>query len=103
MNYSSQHGDGNPLLHQTTILIEDCDTGQYQYATVYNSSAGSLYCGTDIAFKPGTSVKIKVANQSVISDVKHYQCEVTWCRELNGGSSAHDYGLGVRIFKVIIE
>ena len=103
MDYSATQRNENQRLHQSTILIEDYDTGHYQYATVYNARGDSIYCGADIAFDPGTRVKIKIANQAVKAAAYHYQCEVKWCRESNGGSSTHDYGLGLRIFKAILE
>lgn len=87
--------------HAATVMIEIRDNGNLHYGTMYNFSGDGMYCGSDFALKPGTTVSIRPARRPFNSAPKIYVGEITRCGELAGDDNSHLYGLGVKIIKAI--
>jgi len=90
---------GVRLNHEATIMIEDCTTGYYHYASMVNFSGDGIYCKSDTALNPGASVNIKIEKVIYKSAPNSYIGEVRWCKELDRNDSSHAYGIGIKVFK----
>ena len=91
------------LAYQSTVMIEDRNSGHYYYATMYSFNGDGMYCRSDVALTPGASVNIKIENTPFKSAPKKYSGEVRWCKRTNGHDSSHFFELGVKIFNAIHE
>lgn len=50
------------LVYEAALKIENCDSGTYAYGRMYNYGAGGIYFESDVAFQPGTQVRIDIEN-----------------------------------------
>lgn len=89
------------LPYQSTVMIEDRNTGHFCYATMYSFNGDGMYCRSDAALPPGASINIKIENTPFKSAPKNYSGEVRWCKRMNGHDSSHYFELGVKIIKAI--
>ena len=89
------------LNHKATVVIESQDNGDLHYGTMYNFSGDGMYCGSDIAQKLGTAIKIRLGSRPFNSAPKMYLGEIKRCEELKDDDNSHIYGLGIKIIKAI--
>ena len=83
------------LVYEAALKIENCDSGTYAYGRMYNYSAGGIYFESDVAFQPGTHVRIDIENPSDGLNLGHLLGEVKWCEEIAAAVVLYDYGIGV--------
>ncbi|MGD2186083.1 MAG: PilZ domain-containing protein [Desulfobacterales bacterium] len=83
------------IVHEAAIIIEKCDSETYTYGRMYNYSAGGIYFESDVAFQPGTQVRIDIENPSNGLNSDHLFGRVKWCEEIAAPVVLYDYGTGV--------
>jgi hypothetical protein len=82
--------------NKSTIILANEHFDHFYYAQVLNFSSGGLYFKSDVAFKPGTKVRIQFENQPFQSGPKTLSSVVRWCRELYEYDSDYNFGVGVK-------
>ena len=87
--------------HAATVMIEIRDNGNLHYGTMYNFSGDGMYCGSDMAIKPGTVVTIRLDSRPFNSAPNVFFGEIKRCEELEGDDNSHLYGLGIKIIKAL--
>ncbi len=81
--------------HEAPLIVEKCDGETYAYGRMYNYSRGGIYFESDIAFQPGTCVRIEIEKSQNNLAANHYYATVKWCREISAAVVLYDYGIGV--------
>jgi hypothetical protein len=51
---------------------------------------------SEVAFKPGTPIIIRIDTQPYKSAPKTYRSVVKWCKEVDDGSTSYTFGIGVK-------
>jgi len=87
--------------YEASLKIENCDSGTYTYGRMYNYSAGGIYFESDVAFQPGTRVRIDSAKPGHDLFTDHLSAEVKWCREISAAVVLYDYGIGVEFDRLM--
>ena len=87
---------GIRIEHKSTALIEDEFGGYFSYGQISNYSDGGVCFLSDVVFKPGTKVKIKLDNLPFKTAPKSYFGIVKWCKELGDDDSQYLYGVGLK-------
>jgi hypothetical protein len=82
--------------HKSTIILANEHFDYFFYAQVYNFSSGGLHFKSDVAFKPGTKVRIQFENGTFQSGPKTLSSVVRWCRNLSEYDSDYNFGVGVK-------
>ena len=82
--------------HRSTIILADEHFEYFTYAQVFNFSGGGLYFKSDVAYKPGTKVRIQLDDSPFRSGPKTLSSVVRWCRELTEYDSDYTFGVGVK-------
>jgi hypothetical protein len=82
--------------HEAAVIIENCDSATYTYRRMYNYSAGGLYFESDVAFQPGTKVRIGLETPSSVLGSDTFIANVKWCKEISAAVVLYDYGMGVQ-------
>jgi len=83
------------LAYEAAVKIENRDSGSYTYGRMYNYSAGGIYFESDVAFQPGTQVRIDIEKPSSRLITDHFIAKVKWCQEISAAVVLYDYGIGV--------
>ena len=89
------------FVYESALKIENCDSGTYTYGRMYNYSAGGIYFESDVAFQPGTQVRIEIEKPAAGLDADHLMASVKWCREISAAVVLYDYGIGVELDRPI--
>ena len=82
------------------------NTNKYSQAKMLNYCEGGLYFESELAFKPGTSIYIRIETfllEGSESPLRHgfrttTLGEVKWCREISGTES-YNFGIGVKYYE----
>ena len=101
MDETDEHRNSSRLKRTATVMIENRESGNLFYATMYNFSGDGMYCGCDFALKKGTEVAVKLDNPPFKSAPRVFVGEIRRCEELTGSGNSHIYGLGIRILKAV--
>jgi hypothetical protein len=86
---------------EAAVIIENCDSATYTYGRMYNYSAGGLYFESDIAFQPGTKVRIGLEKPDDFLGPDHLMASVKWCAEITAAVVLYDYGIGVEFDRLM--
>ena len=89
------------FVHEAALKIENRDSGTYTYGRMYNYSAGGIYFESDVAFQPGTQVRIDVENPGNGLDTNLLTAKVKWCQEISAAVVLYDYGIGVEFDRLM--
>ena len=89
------------VAHETAVIIENCDSATYTYGRMYNYSAGGLYFESDIAFQPGTNVRIGLEKPASVLGADYLIASVKWCKEISAAVVLYDYGIGVKFDRLM--
>lgn len=84
------------FLHRTTVILEDADSGSWSYAQTKDLSDDGMSLESEVAFRPGTRLIIKINTQPFKSAPETYSSVVRWCKENADDKSMHTYGIGVK-------
>jgi hypothetical protein len=82
--------------HKATVILEETRSGAWSYAQTKDFSNDGMLLESQVAFKPGTRINIKVDSSPFKSTAKIYKSTVTWCKELGDEGSILTYGVGVK-------
>ena len=81
--------------HQLTALIEDPLSGYLAYAQMVNFSGDGMGFESDVAFKPGMRLVVKLEKPIFNGCGKTYNALLIWSREKNGDDSKYPYEAGL--------
>ncbi len=85
--------------HNSTILLEDEQSGSFSYGKIHNMSGDGMYFETEFAFKRGTRVKFSLDNPPFKSCPRNYHGIIKWCKALgDDNNSNYAYGIGVEFY-----
>jgi len=87
--------------HEAAVVIENCDSDTYTCGRMYNYSAGGLYFESDVAFQPGTKVRIGLEKPGSVLGSDHLIASVKWCKEISAAVVLYDYGIGVEFDRLM--
>jgi hypothetical protein len=89
------------FVYEAALKIENCDSGTYTYGRMYNYSAGGIYFESDVAFQPGTQVRIDIEKPSNGLDTVPLTAKVKWCQEISAAVVLYDHGIGVEFDRLM--
>jgi hypothetical protein len=84
------------FLHRVTVIIEDANSGVLSYAQTRDLSDDGMLLESEVAFKPGTKLNIKIDTQPFKSAPRTYSSVVRWCKEIADEKFKHNFGIGVK-------
>ena len=82
--------------HRVTVILEDANSGAFSYAQTKDFSNDGMLLESEVAFKPGTRLNIKIDTQPFKSAPKTYRSVVRWCKEIADEEFKHSFGIGVK-------
>jgi len=87
--------------YEIPVIIEECATGIYFNARMYNYSLQGMYFESDLSLLSGTRVNVWLSNSagSSLPDINF--AEVRWCEEIIGAVVLYNYGAGIRYHQPI--
>jgi len=82
--------------HEAPVIIEECGTGLYYEARMYNYSLQGMYFESDLALRPGTRVNLWFSDlpEDSLPDIS--SAEVRWNEEITGAVVLYSYGTGIK-------
>ena len=84
------------FFHKVTVILEDANSGAMRYAQNKDLSDEGMLLESEVAFKPGTKLNIKIDTQPFRSAPKTYRSVVRWCKEVADERFKHTFGIGVK-------
>ena len=89
------------FVYEAALKIENCGAESYTYGRMYNYSAGGIYFESDVAFQPGTQVRIDIEKPSNGLDTVPLTAKVKWCQEISAAVVLYDFGIGVEFDRLM--
>jgi hypothetical protein len=101
MHAKSEKRDCARFCHEIPVILEECGTGVYFDARMYNYSLQGMYFESDLFLLSGTRVNVWLSNLagSSLPDINF--AEVRWCKEIIGAVVLYNYGAGIRYHQPI--
>ena len=87
--------------HEAPVVIEECGTGLYYEARMYNYSLQGMYFESDLALVPGTRVNLWLSDLPENSLPEINSAEVRWSEEIIGAVVLYNYGTGIKYSRSI--
>ena len=96
MRINSEKRDCARFCYELPVIIEECATGIYFNARMYNYSLHGMYFESDLSLLSGTRVNVWLSNLpgSSLPDINF--AEVRWCEEIIGAVVLYNYGAGIQ-------
>ena len=87
--------------YELPVIIEECATGAYFNARMYNYSLHGMYFESDLSLLSGTRLNVWLSNlaRSSLPDIDF--AEVRWCEEISGAVVLYNFGAGIRYHQPI--
>ena len=82
--------------HKTTLMVSDEDQKYFSYAQMLNYSAGGMCFGSDVAFKPGARVSVRMEKPLSKTAPKAFRGIVRWCKESAEEEAKYYFGVGIQ-------
>ena len=82
--------------HEAPVVIEQCGTGLYYEARMFNYSLQGMYFESDLVLIPGTRVNLWLSDFPEDSLPEIGSAEVRWNEEIIGAVVLFNYGTGIR-------
>jgi hypothetical protein len=82
--------------YELPVIIEECATGIYSNARMYNYSLQGMYFESDLSLLSGARVNVWLSNLDGSSSPDINYAEVRWCEEISGAVVLYNYGAGIR-------
>ena len=101
MRTKSEKRDCARFCYEIPVIIEECATGIYFNARMYNYSLQGMYFESDLSLLSGTRVNVWFSNLSGSSLPDINFAEVRWCEEIIGPIVLNNYGVGIRYHQPI--
>ncbi len=101
MHAKSEKRDCARFCYEIPVILEECGTGVYFDARMYNYSLQGMYFESDLSLLSGTLVNVWLSNLagSSLPDINF--AEVRWCEEIIGAVVLYNYGAGIRYHQPI--
>jgi hypothetical protein len=82
-------------------VVEECGTGLYYDARMYNYSLQGMYFESDLALDPGARVNLWLSDlpESSLPDIS--SAEVRWTEEIAGAVVLFNFGTGIKYVREI--
>lgn len=87
--------------HEAPVVIEECGTGLYYEARIYNYSLQGMYIESDLALVPGTRVNLWLSALPEDSLPEISSAAVRWNEEIFGAVVLFNYGTGIKYSRPI--
>jgi hypothetical protein len=87
--------------HEAPVVIEQCGTGLYYEARMYNYSLQGMYFESDLALFPGARVNLWLSGLPEESLPEINSAEVRWSEEILGAVVLFNYSTGIRFSRPI--
>jgi len=87
--------------HEAPVVIEECGTGLFYEAMMYNYSLQGMYFELDLALVPGARVNLWLSDmpQDTLPEIP--AAEVRWSEEIFGAVVLYNYGAGIQFSRPI--
>lgn len=85
----------NRFEHKSIVMLSDEQSEYFSYAQMFNLSSGGLYLKSDVAYKPGSKIRIRLDDPPFQSGPKTLSTVVRWCQELTEYDSDYTFGVGL--------
>ena len=86
---------------EAPVVIEQCGTGLYYEARMFNYSLKGMYFESDLVLNPGTRVNLWLSDFPEDSLPEIGSAEVRWNEEITGVVVMFNYGTGIRYSRPI--
>ena len=96
MRTKSEKRDCGRFCYELPVIIEECATGIYFNARMYNYSLQGMYFESDLSLLSGARVNVWLSNLAGSSSPDINFAEVRWCEEITGAVVLYNYGAGIR-------
>jgi hypothetical protein len=98
MNSQENQRNENRFEHETTVLIENHQTGKCYEGKMSNySTCGACVC-TDFAPQPGTDIFIGIENSPYSSSHDVFRAKVVWYRQLPVKTTTYCFCIGAKYY-----
>jgi hypothetical protein len=87
--------------HEAPVVIEQCGTGLYYEARMYNYSLQGMYFESDLALSPGARVNLWLSGLPEESLPEINSAEVRWNEEIPGAVVLFNYCTGIKFSRPI--
>jgi hypothetical protein len=87
--------------HEAPVVIEECGTGLYYEARMYNYSLQGMYFESDLALVPGTRVNLWLSALPEDSLPEISSAAIRWNEEIFGAVVLFNYGTGIKYSRPI--
>ena len=87
--------------YEAPVVIEECGTGLYFEARMYNYSLQGMYFESDLALVSGTRVNLWLSDLPENSLPEISSAEVRWSEEIIGAVVLFKYGTGIKYSRAI--
>ena len=87
--------------YDSTVAIEECGTGLYHEARMYNYSLQGMYIESDLALVSGSRVNLWLSALPENSLPEINSAEVRWSEEIMGAVVLFKYGTGIKYSRSI--
>ena len=96
MRTNLERRDCARFYHEAPVVIEECGTGLYYEARMYNYSLQGMYFESDLALVPGARVNLWLSDLPENSLPEINSAEVRWAEEITGAVVLFNYGIGIK-------
>ena len=101
MRTKSEKRDIVRFRYELPVIIEECATGAYFNARMYNYSLHGMYFESDLSLLSGTRVNVWLSDLAGSSLPEIRFAEVRWCEEIVAAVVLYNYGAGIRYHQPI--
>jgi hypothetical protein len=82
--------------YEAPVVIEECGTGIFYAARIYNYSLQGMYFESDLVLEPGARVNLWLSAAPENSSPEINSAEVRWTEEIIGAVVLYNYGTGIK-------
>lgn len=93
--FDDDHRISKRFNHEAPVVIEKFGCRRYANGRMFNYSRGGIYFESDVAFQPGTRIRIDIDKSQNGLAANRYYAVVKWCKEISAAVVLYDYGIGV--------
>lgn len=96
MRTNLERRDSARFYYEAPVVIEDCGTGRFYDARMYNYSLQGMYIECDCDLDPGNRLNLWLS-ASPEKDMPEIEgAEIRWCEEITGAVVLYSYGCGIQ-------
>jgi hypothetical protein len=87
--------------HEAPVVVEECGTGIFYEARMYNYSLQGMYFESDLALEPGARVNLWLSDSPERSLPDISSAQVRWTEEITGAVVLFNFGTGIKYNRTI--